>query len=189
MAKRLNPQETKPFQPIEAAFLKNLLAAPPDEAPAPEAKPQSSTATAVAEPEPARPARASEPEPRERKVVHMRDVPEPAPSRRVRPVSVPGGERLNKPLKIQLQPSERAELARIVNDLCATLGTQVSTSHVTRALLTVFRNAEEKILERAKQKGSLKRPANDDLTAIAVFEQELAKLLLGAIRNSPPLRE
>ena len=69
------------------------------------------------------------------------------------------------------------------------LGTSLSVSHVTRALLIVFRHAEKDVHERARQRGALKRPANDDLTAIAVFEHELAKLLLGALRTAKPLRE
>jgi hypothetical protein len=99
------------------------------------------------------------------------------------------GERLNRPLKVQLAPSESIEISRIINELSGALGTPLSTSHVTRALLTIFRHAEREVFKRAKERGALKRPPNDDLTAIAVFEQELAKVLLGALRSAPPLRE
>ncbi len=178
MPKKLEAQEAKPFQPIKTAFLKGVL----DDAPA-EGAPDGNTATAV-ETNP-------EPQAAERKVLPLHTEPE-VPLRRGRAplaAAAPGGERLNRPLKVQLQASERLELARIVNELSSALGTPLSVSHVTRALLTVFRHTEVELQKRARQHGSLKRPANDDLTAIAVFEHELAKLVLGAMREAKPLRE
>lgn len=181
MPKKLEPQEAKPFQPIKTAFLHSVL----DEEP-PAREEEGGVATAT-EPEPER-TRESPLSRAERKVVSMSEV-EPA-SRRTRAMPAPaGGERLNWPLKVQLQPSERIEFTRIVNELSSALGTSLSVSHVTRALLTVFGHAEGEVQKRARQRGPLKRPPNDDLTAIAVFEHELAKLLLGAIREAKPLRE
>ncbi|HZW05416.1 MAG TPA: hypothetical protein VFF58_00780 [Candidatus Nitrosotalea sp.] len=188
MPKKLEAQEAKPFQPIKTAFLRGVL-----EDAAEESVEGGGVATAI-EPEmttePEAEAEAP-PQPRrtERKVVELqRDVE--ARARRSRPMPVPaGGERLNRPLKVQLQASERTDLTRIVNELSSSLGTPLSVSHVTRALLIVFRHAEDEIQKRARQRGSLRRPPNDDLTAIAVFEHELAKLLLGALRDARGLRE
>lgn len=197
MPKRLDPQESKPFQPIKAAFLKDVLDDGPNstrDEPRPRVAVRAAPASA-----PARPEREPVEEVRgpNRKVVSLpveEDeapvTPAPAPARRGRQAIVTaGGERLNRPLKVQFQPSERNELTRITNELSMALGTSLSVSHVTRALLMVFRHAEKDVHERARQRGALKRPANDDLTAIAVFEHELAKLLLGALRTAKPLRE
>lgn len=186
MPKKLEAQESKPFQPIKTAFLRGVLedAEPEQEGQGGVAVAEAPAPAVEAEPEAAPPSRRSE-----RKVVEMQREAEPQP-RRGRAMPMPaGGERLNRPLKVQLQATERMELTRIVNELSSSLGTPLSVSHVTRALLTVFRHAEGEIQKRARQRGSLKRPPNDDLTAIAVFEQELAKLLLGALRDAKPLRE
>lgn len=183
MAKKYQPNEAKPFQPLKSSLLRQVL-----NEPAPEVG-EGNVAT-IAEPEPSPPvAAAVQAEADERKVVPMQ-TEQPAPVRRARALPAPaGGERLNRPLKVQLQSSERIELTRIVNELSSTLGTPLSMSHVTRALLNVFRHAESEVHKRARERGSLRRPPNDDLTAIAVFEHELAKLLLGAIRNAKALRE
>lgn len=195
MPKRLDPKESKPFQPIKAAFLRDVLDDGPNST---RDEPRRPKAAVNAAPEPAR--ATPDPEPVEevrapsRKVVTLpveEEAPAPpAPARRGRQAIVTaGGEKLNRPLKVQLQSSERTELTRITNELSMALGTSLSVSHVTRALLMVFRHAEKDVFDRARQRGALKRPANDDLTAIAVFEHELAKLLLGALRTAKPLRE
>jgi hypothetical protein len=196
MPKRLDPKESKPFQPIKAAFLRDVLDDGPNSTRDEPRRPK--VAVAVA-PEPTRvtpdPEAAEEVRAPSRRVVTLPVVeeeapPSPAPARRGRQAIVTaGGEKLNRPLKVQLQSSERTELTRITNELSMALGTSLSVSHVTRALLMVFRHAEKDVFDRARQRGALKRPANDDLTAIAVFEHELAKLLLGALRTAKPLRE
>ena len=187
MPKRLNPDQSKPFQPLASEFLRSVI----DEAPAP------ATSTAVAEPadsefEP--PAAAEPPRAQDRtqaeRIVTFRGKGRGAARREPQPVAVPEpGERLNRPLKVQLAPTERIEVSRIINQLSQELGTPVSASHVTRALLAIFRNAEGNVLERARATGPLKRPPNDDLTAIAAFEFRLAKLLSAALREAPALRE
>jgi hypothetical protein len=182
MPKKLDPTKDKPFQPLAPDLVRSVID-------------NTSTATAVAEP-PEEMDEIPAPEPaavrartkRSDNVVSMRRT-QGAEEPEARMLPEPGGERLNRPLKVQLAPSERNELQRIVNLLSQELGTPVSASHVTRSLLAIFRNAESLIINRARQTGTLKRPPNDDLTAIAAFEFRLAKLLAGALREAAPLRE
>ncbi len=187
MPKKLEAHEAKPFQPLKTSFVQSALDDTPPE------QDQGGVAVAIepdmtTEQESVTPP-APTPRRAERKVVTIPRAPE-APSRRSRALPAPmAGERLNRPLKVQLTGSERTEITRIVNELSRTVGTTVSVSHVARALLMVFRHAEDNVLERAKQRGTMRRPPNDDLTALTVFEHELAKLLIGALRDSKPLLE
>lgn len=97
--------------------------------------------------------------------------------------------RLNRPLKVHLQPSERFEVDRIMTNISQELGTRISISHMQRAFVALLRNAEHNLLDRARRHGPITRPANENLVAIAAFEEELARLLAGALREAPPLRD
>lgn len=168
MAKKADPAE-KPFQPVETALLRSVL---DDNRPA------------VAVPPPRRILTDSP-------VVIMKRPPESplgesTPKETVR-VSHP--EKPNRPIKVHLSPGERTEFNRVLNSLSQELGTGVSASHIQRALIAIFRHAEDEILKRAREHTPLKRPPNDDLTAIAAFEFRLSKLLSGAFREAPPMRE
>lgn len=166
MPKRYDPGET--FQPIEAALLQKVLDdAPLEPTPVPPREP-----AAVAAPQ--------------RKVVPIAPpMPRPPePAQEQQPT-----ERLNAPLKVHLQPGERRELNRILNQLSQELRTTVSVSHVQRALMTLLQHAEAEVLKRAAEQPPMKRPPNDNLAAIAAFEFRLAKILYGGLRQAPPLRE
>jgi hypothetical protein len=58
-----------------------------------------------------------------------------------------------------------------------------------RSLLLILRHAERELVTRAGRSGPLRRPPNDDPAAIAAFEHRLGRILLGAFREAPPLRE
>jgi len=167
MPKKLNP-DAKPFQPIEKAFVREALAETP---PAPSDAPPART--------------------EESRVVHLPRGGGAAPERDDEPAprSAPHPDRLTRVLKAKVSTNEHVELTRLVNELSLELETPVSTTHVIRALITILRHAEPEVQRRAKQNGPLRRPPNDDLTAIAAFEFRLAKLLSAALRDSKPLRE
>jgi hypothetical protein len=165
MPKRYDPGE-KVFQPIEQALLKEVL---DDSAPVAQVHPPTASPSARAE----------------RKVVPLELPPaSPEPAHVTEPA-----ERLNAPLKVHLQPGERRELNRLLNHLSQELGTSVSASHVQRALITLLQHAESEVLRRARDQAPMKRPPNGNLAAIAAFEFALAKILSGAFRETPPLRQ
>jgi len=168
MPKKLDPH-AKPFQPIEKAFVREVLADTPTAGTAPRSRTEESRVVQLPRSSESAPA----PEHHE----------EPAP----RVASLP--DRLTRVLKAKVSTSEHVELTRLVNELSLELETPVSTTHVIRALITILRHAEPELQRRAKLNGPLRRPPNDDLTAIAAFEFRLAKLLSAALRESKPLRE
>jgi len=167
MPKQYDPA-MKAFQPIEQALLKEVL---DDTSPAPE---------------PRLPRPVPRPSDTARKVVPLDQPQSPAaePARGPEPA-----ERLNAPLKVHLQPAERRELNRVLNQISQELGTSVSASHVQRALLTLLLHGEAEVLKRAREHAPMRRPPNDNLAAIAAFEFRLAKILYGGLRQAPPLRE
>jgi len=182
MPKKLDPH-AKAFQPIEKAFLSEALADSPAMPAAAPPLPPAATAPA--------PTKAPLPEKIERKVVQLPREEEAGEDEHEIEESArrATADRLTRVLKARVSASEQSELSRIVNQLSASLDTPVSTTHVIRALITILRHSEPQVIRRARQHGPLRRPSNDDLTAIAAFEFRLAKLISAALRDAPPLRE
>ncbi|MCC7144498.1 MAG: hypothetical protein IT349_20565 [Candidatus Eisenbacteria bacterium] len=201
MPKKLDPtkHDLGEFQPIEKAFVNAVL----EEGHAEESSNGAAAAVDQRPPKHTRHNGGGRPHPRPtvlETTVQEREAPAASPQRRPAvqeeqlPVSesrerAPMQERFTRPLKAMVSKSEEAEVGRIVNLLRRELGTSVSTTNLLRAMVTILRHSEKAVLRRAEQGGSVKRPANEDLTGIAVFEFKLAKILFAAFRDAPPLRE
>ena len=92
-------------------------------------------------------------------------------------------ELLNKQLKFQVSGAEMREIRRIVGQLGSELETSVNWSHVARAMLVIFKHAEEEILKQARRSEPLVRPRNSDALALAEFENEIAKIFLKGLKG------
>ncbi len=208
MPKKADPT-TREFRPLDERLLNSVLAeealdqdAEPDEAPA---QASQSTARGSSQRREARPNRlGADPtvvvtqDQHGDKVIGLPRVGAGERASRTEPTSrskqkpeadLLPSNRLSRPLKVHLQPSERFEVDRIMTNVSQELGTRISISHIQRAFVALLRNAEHNLLERARRHGNITRPANENLVAIAAFEEELARLLAGALRDAPPLRE
>jgi hypothetical protein len=189
MPKRVDP--TPPFQPIEKAFLSAVIDDEDELAPAPtQSRPKEPAARrrrseardrAMATPQPVRERVIDMP--RRDSVAESEERGEPEES------AAMGSERFTRVLKAKITSSEEVKLSDIVTSLKRELDTPVSTTHVVRALVTIRRHSEKAVVKRARENGPLRRPSNEDHAAIAVFEHRLAKLLMAAFRDAPPLRE
>jgi hypothetical protein len=87
--------------------------------------------------------------------------------------------------RVLLDAEEDVLIEAQVQRLAAELGTPLKLSHVLRAYLALFRRAEPHLLARARQAGPLSRPSNGDLEALSRFEDEVAGLLVAALRDLP----
>jgi hypothetical protein len=91
---------------------------------------------------------------------------------------LPVQEPLNKQLKFQVSGTEMREIRRIVGQLGAELETSINWSHVARAMLVIFKHAEEEIVKQARRSEPLVRPRNSDALGLAEFEMDIAQILL-----------
>ena len=76
--------------------------------------------------------------------------------------------------RVLLSWEEELALQRLLDQLTETLQTPVKLSNALRSCLILLRHAQGPIVESAAKQGSLVRPANNDQTGIALFEQRLA---------------
>lgn len=170
MGKRVPPDE-KPFNPVEAALVRSVLAP---------------------EPPPAEPLFVSIPAATE--TPQERDQASPAVRSDVQPTQVPPTKavlqvaKLNREKRVLLTQAEEREVERIVTRLAAELSTPVKLSHLLRACMTLLRHAENQIADQARQVGPLTRPPNGDPAALAEFEHHLAQILSAAFRDAARLR-
>jgi hypothetical protein len=96
---------------------------------------------------------------------------------------VPVQEPLNKQMKFQVSGAEMREVRRIVGHLSAELETSINWSHVARAMLVIFKHAEEEIIKQARKSEPLIRPRNSDALRLAEFEVDIAKMLLRGFKG------
>ena len=172
MGKRVPPDE-KPFNPVEAALIRSVLAEEPPREEALLINARSvggaSTHSGVAVPADVAPPP---------KATREDDAPAPALTH----------EKLSREKRVLLTPSEERELERIVNRVAAELLTPVKLSHLLRACITVLRHAESDIADQARRIGPLSRPSNGDPAALIEFERRLAQILSLAFRDAARIR-
>ena len=78
--------------------------------------------------------------------------------------------------RVLLSWEEELALQRLLDQLTETLQTPVKLSNALRSCLILLRHAQGPIVEAAAKQGSMVRPANNDQTGIALFEQRLASI-------------
>lgn len=90
--------------------------------------------------------------------------------------------------RMLLTESEEEDLDQLVKGISAELGIRVKSSNVLRACLSLLLHVEPELRKQCKRYGKLgKRPSNNEPTQIATFEESLARLFDGAIRNTKSL--
>jgi hypothetical protein len=78
--------------------------------------------------------------------------------------------------RVLLSWEEELALQRLLDQLTETLQTPVKLSNTLRSCLILLRHAQAPIVGAAGKQGILVRPANNDQTGIALFEQRLASI-------------
>lgn len=81
--------------------------------------------------------------------------------------------------RVLLSWEEELALQRLLDQLSETLQTPVKLSNALRSCLILLRHAQGPIVDAARRQGTLVRPANNDQTGIALFEQRLAAIFQG----------
>jgi hypothetical protein len=175
MGKRV-PVDEKPFNPVEAALIRSVMA---EEPPLPEPIVRR-TPPSMGEIYLAKENEAQEPNGNTHLELLRREI-SPSPQR------VPDGK-LNREKRVLLTQPEERELERLVNLLAGELFTSVKLSHLLRACVTLLRHAENQIVDQARQTGPLTRPSNGDTVALADFEHRLARILSAAFRDAAQIR-
>ena len=175
MGKRV-PEDDKPFNPVEAALVRSVLAEEP---------PAAEPITQFNFPSIGQIRPSSENETQEKNSY------DPRGSIRREPTSNPQvllEGKLNREKRVLLSQPEERELERLVNRVAGELSTPVKLSHLLRACVTLLRHAEDQIADQARQAGPLTRPSNGDPAALAEFEHRLAKILSAAFRDAARIR-
>src|SRR5262249_32719674 len=173
MGKRA-PADEKPFNPVEAALVRSVMAPepPPPEAPSvtlrPPAVPQELPVEATSQ-------------------TDGTNRPKLLQSLQLR-TAIPQPDKLNREKRVLLTQAEEREVERVVARVAEELSTPVKLSHLLRACVTLLRHGEEQIVDQARQTGSLTRPSNGDPAALAEFEFRLAQILSAAFRDTARLR-
>lgn len=108
--------------------------------------------------------------------ISLPEQPAPAASAAVLESVAPLPKRPPREKRVLLSWEEELALQRLLDQLTETLQTPVKLSNALRSCLILLRHAQTPILEYAKRRGSLVRPANNDQTGIALFEQRLAAI-------------
>jgi hypothetical protein len=88
----------------------------------------------------------------------------------------PAPKRPPREKRVLLSWEEELALQRLLDQLTETLQTPVKLSNALRSCLILLRHAQAPIVEYAGRRGALARPANNDQTGIALFEQRLASI-------------
>jgi len=172
MGKRA-PADEKPFNPVEAALVRSVLAPEPP----PETSVVSVPPAVVSEGNRAGEASPSNGTARP-KVLRGLHLHPPT----LRP------DKLTREKRVLLTQAEEQELERLVSRVATEVATPVKLSHVLRACVTLLRHAEDQIADHARQAGTLTRPSNGDPAALAEFEYRLAQILSAAFRDAERLR-
>lgn len=195
MAKRT---EEKPFRPLEASLVQEVMSgnAAPALQPTPPPQPEKTIelrrpVETRPEPQPAVEPGQGRPAPVAAPVYRQevpRPAPQPAPRREPRATQSQFVERMDREKRVLLTPSEDRALERVVSNLGAELGTSLKLSHVLRSCIRIVINAEDELIERARANGRTIRPPNGDLPAIEAFEKVVASVLQAGIRSARPIR-
>jgi hypothetical protein len=173
MGKRA-PADEKPFNPVEAALVRSVLASEPPTSEPPVISVQSVTVTEdKGGGESALPNDVVRP-----KLLRGLQIRLPAPQ----------PDKLNREKRVLLTQAEEHEIERLVSRVAAEVSTPVKLSHLLRACVTLLRHAEGQIADHARQAGTLTRPSNGDPVALAEFEFRLAQILSAAFRDTERLR-
>jgi len=83
--------------------------------------------------------------------------------------------------RVLLSWEEEIALQRLLDQLTQTLQTPVKLSNALRSCLILLRHAQAPIYQHAARQKALVRPANNDQTGIALFEQRLAGIFQAGI--------
>jgi len=94
----------------------------------------------------------------------------------IEPLPPPTPKRPPREKRVLLSWEEELALQRLLDQLTETLQTPVKLSNALRSCLILLRHAQGPILEAATRQGGMVRPANNDQTGIALFEQRLATI-------------
>jgi hypothetical protein len=173
MGKRV-PEDEKPFNPVEAALVRSVLA---EEPPAAEPIIPSSIGQIHL---------SGENEKQERNGFDHLESHRREPTANPQVLLVEG--KLNREKRVLLSQPEERELERLVNRVAGELSTPVKLSHLLRACVTLLRHAEDQIADQARQAGPLIRPSNGDPAALAEFEHRIARILSAAFRDAARIR-
>jgi hypothetical protein len=175
MGKRA-PADEKPFNPVEAALVRSVLAPepPPPELPLVPVQPQTATA---------------EIREREGESAWTNGTARPKMLRGLQiRTQAPQLDKLNREKRMLLTNAEEREIERLVSRVAEEVSTPVKLSHLLRACVTLLCHAEDQIVDQARHAGTLTRPSNGDPAALAEFEYRLAQILSAAFRDAERLR-
>lgn len=91
-------------------------------------------------------------------------------------------------MKTRFGQSETEANAIFTGYLGEVMGSKVTESHVTRALWSLARRAEQEIEDLAAQAPQIPRPAHGDRMGMAAYEDAIAEFLLQAMKRIPKNR-
>lgn len=115
--------------------------------------------------------------------IASRDVLEPdAAAVPVESPKKPGREK-----RVILSWEDEIAIQQLLDELSQTLQTPIKLSNALRSCVILLRHAQEPITKKASRARSIVRPPNNDLTAIALFEQRLAEIFQAGIREASSL--
>ncbi len=100
------------------------------------------------------------------------------------PTPAPVVKRPPREKRVLLSWEEELALQRLLDQLTETLQTPVKLSNALRSCLILLRHSQTDIVEAAGRQGSMVRPANNDPTGIALFEQRLAAVFQTGFCNA-----
>lgn len=110
-------------------------------------------------------------------------VERPTPrAKRKRPYE-PGAGAMTEIMKTRFVPGEHEDNARLAHVVGSLVGCRVDPSHVTRALWSLVRRAEEEMVELSPKAPRLKRPAYGDRLGVGEYEDALANFILAALKR------
>ena len=105
------------------------------------------------------------------------------------PVTTPPGHRTARgkaavQIKSRFSKREAEEVDRFTRTLSSYLRTTVKGSEITRALWTLAIRSGDGLADLAGRAPKLERPSYGDRLAMAEYEDEIAKFLLAALKNT-----
>ena len=182
MAKRAT--DTKPFRPLQAGLLQDVLGSGASSADTSEVaehqgtRPEPASSPAGRARVPARPQQQSQPVERQRA--------EQEPEADALPALDPR-KKLSREKRYLLTQDEEDRIEQLARSVARAVGTPVKLSHLVRVALTTMLRIEVELQNEARSsKGRIQRPANGDMPGLLRFEQELGRLFDSALRKSSP---
>lgn len=162
--KREKPADEMPPSPVAAKLLGEVTQPP-------------TAVTQVAQ-EPAAPQPRAEPAPKSQEEANPKKQAKP---RRRKPATSSLAKTYEA--RVMMSPDERKAAKDAVAALQDATGTEVTQSHVVRALLTLASRATSAIKANAEHVEIPPRPANNDWQQLAAYEDAIADYLLIALRD------